>query len=80
MQELLKTVILYVGSALSGLGISTIFTLVIKKYIKHKINKLIEETLEPKAKEVMPNQQLKRIEKTVVETKNEILEMRGKKK
>lgn len=80
MQEWLKTLLVYLGAALSGSGLATIIVLLLKKFIVKKINEFVERILEPKAKEVMPNEKLERIEKNTADIKKEILEMRGKRK
>lgn len=80
MQEWLKTLLLYLGAAISGSGIATVIVVLLKKFIIKKIDDFVERILEPKAKEVLPNEKLERIEKNVIEIKKEILELRGKRK
>lgn len=79
MKEQLYAWLIPVVSAIAGLISSGAIIIIVKKIIKVAIQKFIKEVLTPKTKEVLPNKQLDRIEKTAVETKNEILELRGKK-
>lgn len=79
MKEQLYAILIPVASALSGLIASGALVIIVKKIIRKAIERFIKEVLKPKTEEVLPNKQLDRIEKNTVDTKNEILELRGKK-
>ena len=80
MKEKLVEILLPIGTFIAGMLGSVSLLVIIKKIIKRAIYKFIDDVLEPKAKQVLPDKKLDRIEREVLLTQKEIMEMRGKRK
>lgn len=78
MEQHLYSILIPIASVIAGLSVSGILVIIVKGIVKRAINNFIEKVLKPKAEEVLPNEKIDRIEKSVYDIKKEIMEMRGK--